>query len=390
MIPGTRAGWWAAAMLVAPVAARGQGFARVDSIANAGIRQGVYPGAVLVLGRRDTVLLARGYGRLTWSPRAPRPTVDSTLWDAASLTKVVATTSAVMRLNEEGKLDLDRPVASYLPRFAGTGKDSVTVRMLLDHTSGLPSYVPFFQRAPGRDSAIALLYREPLRRPPGATAEYSDLGFMILGLLVEKLSGEPLDQFAAREVFSPLGMDQTRFRPPSALHERVAPTGTLEGSPVAGTVNDQNAARLGGTAGHAGLFTTGRDLGRFAQLWLGGGALDGRQVFQATTISTFLRPEPGAGTRVLGWETPDPADRHDTYFGHYVSNSAFGHTGWTGTELWIDPARNLFLIFLTNRSYRPRVPRSIARLRHLRGALADAVVRAVPGACEAPVEPACP
>ncbi|HSE66669.1 MAG TPA: serine hydrolase domain-containing protein, partial [Gemmatimonadales bacterium] len=156
-------------------------FAPLDEIVEAGIRRGIYPGAVVVVGRRGSVLYSRGYGHLTWDPRSPVPSPDSTIWDLASLTKVTATTPSVMRLVEQGKVDLDRPVISYLPRFTGGRKGEVTVRMLLDHTSGLRSYVQFFRLAPTRDSAIALLYAEPLRRPPGKSAEYSDLNFLLLG-----------------------------------------------------------------------------------------------------------------------------------------------------------------------------------------------------------------
>ncbi len=381
-----------AALLLALAAsppAAGQRFAAVDSVVKAGIRQGVYPGAVVVIGRRDTVLHARGYGHYTWSTSSPVPSPDSTLWDLASLTKVVATTSAIMRLVEQDRVLLDRPLASYLPRFAGPGKERVTVRMLLDHTSGLPSYVEFFRLAPTRDSAVALLYREPLRYQPGTAVVYSDLNFLLLGLLVEQVTGEPLDRYTAREIFAPARMMETRFRPPAALAPRIAPTGRWRGRPVAGTVNDQNAARFGGVAGHAGLFATASDLARYARLWLNEGRLDGRQIFAAETIRAFLDPVAGSGSRLLGWDRPAPNLRGDTPFGRLVSDVAYGHTGWTGTELWVDPARDLFLVFLTNRSYGPKVGRSISRLRSVRGQLADAVVRAVPGACQAALQPPC-
>jgi CubicO group peptidase (beta-lactamase class C family) len=378
-----------ALLALGPAAAVAQRFDVVDSVIAAGIRQGIYPGAVVVIGRRDTVLYARGYGHYTWSRASPVPSPDSTLWDLASLTKVVATTSAIMRLVEQGRLTLDRPVAAYLPRFTGPGKERVTVRMLLDHTSGLPSYVEYFRLAPTRDSAVALLYREPLRRPPGQSAVYSDLNFLLLGLLVEQVSGESLDRFAAREIFLPAGMHDTRFRPPSGLAPRIAPTGRWHGRPVAGVVSDRNALRFGGVAGHAGLFATASDLARYARLWLNGGSLDGRRVLAAETVRSFLAPTGRRATRLLGWERPDPDDRRDTHFGRLVSEAAYGHTGWTGTELWIDPARDLFVVFLTNRSYGARADHSISRLRAVRGDLADAVVRAVPGACEAVPAPAC-
>src|SRR5689334_2845168 len=182
---------------VAPLAA--QSFAPIDAAVLAGIHRGLYPGAVVVIGRRDSLLYARGYGRFTWDPSSPVPRQDSTLWDLASISKVVGTTAAVMRLVDDGRVRLDAPVRRYLPRFSGGAKNQVTVRMLLDHTSGLKSYEPFYRRARGRQRMINLLYAEPLARAPGDSAVYSDLNAMLLGLLVEQVSGMSLDRFAAQE-----------------------------------------------------------------------------------------------------------------------------------------------------------------------------------------------
>ena len=359
---------------VRPAAA--QQFSTADSIVESGIRRGIYPGAVLVVGRRDGLLHAHGFGHLTWGPSTPVPSPDSTRWDLASLTKVVATTGAVMRLVEQGRVDLDAPVRHYLPRFDGADRDQVTVRLLLEHRSGLPSYVPFFKQTAVRDTGIALLYHTPLRHPPGVVTEYSDLNFLLLGLLVEVVSGVPLDQFAEREVLLPAGMAHTGFRPGLAQRDHTAPTGRWHGRPVCCVVNDQNAALFGGVAGHAGLFATAQDLARFAQLWLGLGSLSGRVVFQASTVRDFLKP---AGDWLQGWERANPDHHLDSAFGQLLSDQAYGHTGWTGTLLWIDPGRDLFMVFLTNRSYDPRVPDSIRALRGVRGALADAAVRAAAG-----------
>ena len=351
-----------------------QSFASADSIVESGIRRGIYPGAVLVIGTREEVLHSRGFGRFEWKT-SPRPSPDSTFWDLASLTKVVGTTGAIMRLVETHKVELDAPVARYLPRFTGPGKDRVTVRMLLNHTSGLRSYLPFYQLTRTRDSAIALLYREPLRRKPGAAPEYSDLNFLLLGLLVEQVTGEPLDRYVTRAVLAPAGLIHTTYRPADSLRGRTAPTGRYRGTAVCCVVNDQNAVRMGGAAGHAGLFSTGTDLARFARMWLNGGVVEGKRVFEFTTLQTFLAPGGGAGDRLLGWERPDPANRDDSAYGHLLSPAAYGHTGWTGTLLWIDPDRNLFLVLLTNRAYDPKVGRSIRALRAVRSALADQVVR---------------
>lgn len=361
-----------------PTASAAQSFASADSIVDAGIRRGIYPGAVLVIGNGERILHQRGFGRLQWNA-GPRPSPDSTYWDLASLTKVVGTTGAVMRLVEAGKIELEAPVVRYLPRFQGAGKDQVTVRMLLNHTSGLRSYLPFYQLAPSRDSAIALLYAEPLRRKPGATPEYSDLNFLLLGLMVERVTGEPLEQFVTREVLRPAGLNHTFYRPPDSVRKSVAPTGRYRGHPVCCEVNDQNAVRMGGVAGHAGLFSTGADLARFARLWLNRGFVDGQRVFTPATVDTFLSIAQGKGDRLLGWERPDPDNRDDSAYGHRLSPVAYGHTGWTGTLLWVDPRQNLFLVLLTNRSYDPRVGRSIRALRSIRNDLADRVVRIMAG-----------
>ena len=200
----------ALAMTLGVSPARGQSFAEIDSAVQDGIRKGIYPGAVVVIGRRDSVMYARGYGHFTWDPASPTPTPDSTLWDVASITKIVSATSIAMRLVDRGKLDLDAPLRRYLPRFSGGLKNSVTVRMLLDHTSGLKSYVPFYVKARGsRARAVDLLYAQPLVRTPGDSAEYSDLNALFLGLIEEKVGGLPLDELAKREVFTPLGLTQT-------------------------------------------------------------------------------------------------------------------------------------------------------------------------------------
>jgi len=361
-----------------------QQFAAVDATVRLGIRKGLYPGAVIVIGRRDSLLYARGYGHLTWSPASARPDPDSTLWDLASITKVVGTASAVLRLVDSGVVRLDDPVVRYLPRFSGGGKDLVSVRMLLDHTSGLPPYVPFYRLARSPEAAIDRLYAEPLERMPGDSAAYSDLNAMLLGLLLEQVSGRSLDQVVQAEVFDPLGLAHTLYRPPTTMRKWTAPSGRYRGRPVRGEVNDQNAARFGGVAGHAGLFSTGADLARFAQVWLRQGIGPAGRWVKAETMRTFLTPGSRSGTRLLGWDSPTPDAPPDdpSVFGTLVSPSAYGHTGWTGTELWIDPTRDLFVVFLTNRSYDPRTRRSIDKLRVLRSQLSDAVLRVGPPLCE--------
>lgn len=365
-----------AALLPAPTPLPAQDFRLADSIVESGISRGVYPGAVLLVGRRDRLLYQRGFGRLTWDRDGAVPDPDSTIWDLASITKVLGTTMAVATLVESRRIALDDPVVRHLPRFAGSGRDGITIRQLLNHTSGLRSYAPFYQLADTRDSAVSLLYRERPRGLPGSRAEYSDINFLLLGLLVEQVSGESLEGYVTRAVLEPAGLRHTGYRVADSLRSRTAPTGRWAGRPVCCRVNDQNAARMGGAAGHAGLFGTGADLARFARLWLGEGTIDGRRLLAPWVVRAFLAPDSLVPTRYLGWERPDPGNRDDTAFGRRLAAGAYGHTGWTGTQLWVDPDRDLFLVFLTNRSYAPRMGNSIRQLRGIRGALADAVVAA--------------
>jgi CubicO group peptidase (beta-lactamase class C family) len=359
-----------------------QSFTEIDDAVFQGMERGVYPGAVVVIGRGDSILYARGYGHFTWSRSSPVPSPDSTYWDIASITKVVGTTSAVMRLVDGGRIDLDAPVRRYLPRFAGGLRDQVTVRMLLDHTSGLRSYTPLFKRARTRAAAIELMYEERPNRRPGDLPLYSDLNAIVLGLLIENVSKMPLDQFVSREVFEPLGLEQTTYRPTAAMKRRTVPTAVWRGHPVQGQVNDPNAAILGGAAGHAGIFSTGMDLARYAQMWLNEGAGPNSQWVSPATVKRFLARGTKSGPRLLGWDTPELDGDEPSLYGTLISDAAYGHTGFTGTEIWVDPTRDLFLVFLTNRTFGPRARDAVHRLRSIRTELSDAAIRLVPHACQ--------
>jgi CubicO group peptidase (beta-lactamase class C family) len=372
----------AAQLLLVAVPAYAQSIDEVDAIVRQGIRQGIYPGAVVVIGRRDSVLYARGYGHFTWSPKSAVPSPDSTLWDIASITKVMGTTSAAMRLVDVNRLSLDAPVRQYLPRFAGGAKNRVTVRMLLDHTSGLRAYVPFFKQAKTREAAISLLYAEPLVREPGEKPVYSDLNAIVLGLLLENLTGLSLDQLVAREVFEPLGLSGTSYHVGVKARRKTVPTAVWRGHPIQGQVNDPNAALLGGAAGHAGIFSTGMDLARYAQVWLRNGIGPSGPWVSPATVRRFLTRGTKSGPRLLGWDTPELDGKHPSLFGTLISPSAYGHTGFTGTELWIDPAHDLFLVFLTNGTFDPRTRNSQHALRTVRTSLSDAAIRLVPPVCQ--------
>ena len=355
--------------------------ATFDSAVLGGIQRGIYPGAVLVVGRHDTMLFAKGYGHLTWNATSPAVSVDSTLWDIASLTKVVATTPALMLLVEQGRVVLDSPVVRYLVEFNSPGTSGITVRHLLTHTSGLRATLPLRD---ARDSAAALrmvLTTVPIA-PPGTRMVYSDLNAILLGEIVRHVSGQTLDAFVTRAVYGPLGLDQQMlFRPSKRLVPRIAPTNLWRGHPIAGVVNDPSAGMLGGVSGNAGVFATACGLARFAQFMLNEGALPDRSrllrketVHQFTQIAVPARR--GVSARTLGWEalpTGEETSSAGTLFGPH----SYGHTGWTGTSLWIDPDRDLFVLLLTNRAYSPRVRGSFTKLKEVRGRVADAAARAI-------------
>lgn len=347
--------------------------AAIDSAVRAGIVQGIYPGATVVVGTARRVLHASGYGHFTWDPASQAPDPEETLFDLASLTKVVAATPAAMVLVGDGRLDLDRAVQEYLPAFRGEGKDRVTVRHLLEHRSGLRAFLRLNELAESAEQARSLVLNEPLRRPPGDVVEYSDLNAMLLGWVIEAVAGQGLDEFAAQAVYGPAKMMDTQYRPPRDLRPRIMPVGRWRGVPIAGEVHDQNAAILGGVSGHAGLYSTAADLARFAQVMLSDGRTpDGAVVFGPGVVRHFTRRT--EANRSLGWEMRDPEDDEGSA-GSLLSVDAYGHGGYTGTSIWIDPTRDLFVVILTNRVFAPRTSRSIAKLRAVRAEVADWAVR---------------
>jgi CubicO group peptidase (beta-lactamase class C family) len=339
------------------------------------ISDSAFPGAIAVVGTRDGATVSYAAGRIDWPAGAPRPD-ERTLWDLASLTKVIGMTTAMMQLVEQDRVELDSPVGRYLPEFAGHGKERVTVRHLLTHSSGLPSWRPLYKEAMTAETAMAIVYATPLDTVPGARMVYSDLGAILAGKIVERVSGEPLDAYLTRHVTGPLGMTSTMYRPDTTLRGRIAPT---EFDPwrqrhIRGEVHDENAYMLGGVSGHAGFFSTAADLTRFARMMLGGGILDGVRILRPATIAQFTAvQDPGLSHRALGWETPTGQNSA----GHRMSARAFGHTGFTGTSLWIDPERGVFVLLLSNRV---NPSRQNTRIGLVRVGLADAAMAALDGA----------
>ncbi|MFQ5702460.1 MAG: serine hydrolase domain-containing protein [Gemmatimonadales bacterium] len=353
---------------------RWQGVERVLAQA---VREHAFPGAVLVVGLGGKIVYSRGTGH--FGDNDPTPVTDSTIYDLASLTKVVGLTTAVMLLVAHDSIDLDAPVSRYLPEFHGPAKDKVSVRHLLTHTSGLPAWRPFYQETSNAPDARDSIIATPLEHNPGDVFKYSDIGAIILGMVVERITHMTLDRYLDRAVFVPLQMAQTRFRPPAGLRRRIAPTEAdpWRGHVLRGEVHDENAARLGGVAGHAGLFSTGPDLAKFA-FWL----LDSYHGRHPTTSNPHLpaeivrefvarQPGPKGSTRALGWDTPS---KTGSSAGSLMPRSSFGHTGFTGTSMWIDPDRELFIILLTNRVHPTRENNQIRQIRPL---VADAVLKAL-------------
>ena len=347
--------------------------AKIDHVITRGIQAGGYPGAAVVVGRKGAAVWERGFGRLSWSKDSPQVDPTQSVYDLASLTKVVGTTTALMILFDEGKVALDDPVSRYIPEFAGGEKDVVTIRQLLQHTSGLPAGRDIWRMARTPEEARAAVIETPLTSHPGQHVEYSDLGADVLGFVVEAVSGQRLDQFLAERVWTPLNMTDTFFRPADSLVNRIAPTevNPPRGYPLRGEVHDENAFALGGIAGHAGLFSSAADLAVFAQMMLNGGEYNGTRIVADSTVTLFTAR--AVRTRALGWDTCGG----DGSCGSYLSERAYGHTGFTGTSLWIDPDRDMFVILLTNRVHAARARRPAKVIADVRADLSDAAALAV-------------
>lgn len=311
------------------------------------VSRGAFPGAAVAIGRWGAPVLERGIGTYDRGVGSDVVDPDHTLYDLASLTKVVAATTAVMLLVEDGVLDLDAPVSHYLPEFSGGTKDWVTIRNLLLHNSGLPASTRTYGSTSPSD-ALRRVIATPLAHHPGQRVVYSDVGFVLLWAAAEAAHGGSLPGLLQRRVFQPLEMHATSFAPGDGCI-RCAPTEDREG--YRGRVHDPIARSLGGVAGNAGLFSTAHDLGRFAAMLVNGGELEGVRILQQSTVEAFTRRQPGAATRALGWDTPD--ERGTGAAGLHISRSAFGHTGFTGTSLWIDPDRGTWVVLLSNRTFRP-------------------------------------
>ena len=382
---------WAQVPVARPesVAVSSGRLAHMDAIITAEIANKHLPGAVVLVGRKGRVVWRKSYGSRALEPAQEAMTPD-TIFDLASLTKVVATATSVMILVERGKLRLSDPISHYLPELKGEGRERITIEQLLTHLSG---YAPDFdlrERWTGYDEAIKRLVKEPLRSPAGARFTYSDIGFITLGELVARVGGMPLDQFAQQNIFGPLRMTSTGFRPSATLKARIAPTekrraqlSYLDDTPenlgaegeiwLRGEVHDPTSYRMNGVAGHAGLFSTADDLAIYCQMILNRGSYGGVRILAPLTVAEMTRPRvvsSNGATRGLGW---DMNTSFSTNRGDLFPLGSFGHTGFTGTSLWIDPASDMFVVFLSNRVH----PDGKGDVGPLRGRVASIVAGSV-------------
>jgi len=352
---------------------RPDGLDDLDRVLEDFVEEGAFPGGVVAVGYRGALVHLHPFGRYTYDEDSPAVEVD-TIYDLASLTKVVATTTMAMILVDEGRLDLDEKVQDYLPLFQGPGKENVTVRQLLTHRSGINWWAPLYEEAEGPEEYLERIQAMELVYEPGTEYMYSDLGMILLGEILERVSGQPLEVFVQERVFEPLAMNDTLYVPGHDLVPRIAPTefDTWRGRLIQGEVHDENAFALGGIAPHAGLFSTAGDLARFCQMLLNGGVLEHHRIVSRETVELFTsRAGRDDSMRALGWDT---RSQEKSSAGRYFSPGSFGHTGFTGTSIWIDPERDLFVVLLTNRVNPTRENQLI---REARPAVADAAVLAL-------------
>ena len=346
----------------------------LDTILTRAIADSAFPGGQLLVSRDGAVVYNKSFGSLEYGSASP-PVNASTMYDLASMTKVVATTSALMRLYDEGRIGLDDSVVRYLPEFGNHGKESIRIRNLLVHNGGLPPFKRLFLTCSSAAQALDSVYQTDLIYPTGDSTVYSDFDFIVLGKVVERISGTTLDNYADSVFFAPLGMTRTMFRPDSSLRSNIAPTefdALLRKQLVWGVVHDENAHILGGVSGHAGLFSTASDLAVLMQMLTNGGKYGGKRYLKPETIALFTAKQSEKSTRALGWDTKT-VNGYSTA-GTLFSEHSFGHTGFTGTSVWADPDRKVVTIFLTNRVYPTRANNKIAKVRP---AVHDAIIRAM-------------
>jgi len=348
-------------------------FSKVNKILIEAIEDGAFPGTVVLVSKEAKIIYENAFGYLTYDDTSAVVSTK-TIYDIASLTKVIVTTTAVMICYDRKLFNLDDSVAKFLSGFGTNSKEIITIKNLLLHNSGLPAYRRFYDRYNSAEEVVGKIYSTEIAYKTGTKTVYSDLGMMILGKVIEKVTERKLDQFCEEEIFRPLQMNCTFYNPPDSLKYRIAPTeydNYWRNRLVWGTVHDENSALLDGVAGHAGLFSKAEDLSHLIQMLINGGTYNGIQLINAETIQLFTKRFSHQSTRALGWDTKSSTR---SSAGELFDITSFGHTGFTGTSIWVDPTRELFVIFLTNRVHPTR---NNKKLYKVRPALHNAIMKTI-------------
>lgn len=337
-------------------------FSNIQGIVNNAIKDSAFPGAVVLVEKDGKIIFEKAFGHFTYDKNSSADKI-TTLFDLASLTKVIATTTCTMICFDRGLFKLDDKVSKYIPQFAQNGKKEITIRNLLLHNSGLPAFKRYYEMYNNAADVLNDIYTTKLEYPTGTKTVYSDLGIITLGKIIEKVTDMKLDKFAQKEIFNPLGMKNTIYNPPDSLKNRCAPTeydNYWRHRQIQGEVHDETASMLGGVAGHAGLFSTAGDIAKVLQMLLQNGEFNGRQIIRPGTIKLFTKRQSENSSRALGWDTKS---KTGSSAGNLFSDNSYGHTGFTGTSVWTDPKRKLFVVFLTNRVYPTRKNHKLFRVR---------------------------
>lgn len=337
-------------------------FSSIDTLINFSIEDKAFPGAVVIISKNNKIIYEKGFGHLTYDDTSAVVT-KNTIYDLASLTKVIATTTATMLCYDKKLFSLDNRVSKFISGFGNNGKEKITIKNLLLHNSGLPASLLFYKNTKNETEVLKEIYSCKLLYKPGSKMVYSDLGMILMGKIIEKVTGKRLDKFCKEEIFDPLGMKSTYFNPPDSLKYKIAPTEVDDywrHRLIWGEVHDETASLLNDVAGHAGLFSTAEDISKLINVLLNKGEFNGKQFIKSETVKLFTTKYSNQSTRALGWDTK--SEEHSTA-GDMFSMKSFGHTGFTGTSVWVDPTRDLFVIFLTNRVYPTRENHKISKVR---------------------------
>lgn len=337
-------------------------FHGIDSLINKAIQDSVFPGASLLIAKNGKIIYKKGFGHFTYDINSEKVT-PKTIYDLASVTKVIATTTAAMICIDRGLFHLDDKVSKYIPQFSVNGKENITIKNLLLHNTGLPAYKKYHEKFNNADSVINDIYSSELEYETGTKTVYSDLGIITLGKVIEKVTGRSLDKFCKDKIFNPLGMKNTFYNPPIKFKKRIAPTeldNYWRNRLLIGEVHDETASLLGGVSGHAGLFSTTEDLYKLLLMLQNKGKFNGKRIINKKTVELFTKQYSDKSSRALGWDTNS---FENASCGKYFSKSSYGHTGYTGTSVWTDPEKKLIVILLTNRVYPTRNNTKIIQFR---------------------------